>query len=62
MPQTVLKLQKHQIPSAETAKFFGITLDCKLDWKAHGAVAMTKGQDWMIQFTQLAKMSQGTSA
>jgi hypothetical protein len=50
------------IPSKETAKFIGIVVDNKLNWKGQCMAAIAKGQDWLIQFRWLAQSSQGINA
>ena len=53
LPQRTLMLGNHHIPSADTAKFLGIVVDNKLNWKAQGATALEKGQSWIIQFARM---------
>ena len=62
IPRRALILGEQHIPSKETAKFLGVTVDNKLSWKAHCATALAKGQDWLIQFRRLAQMTQGVNA
>ena len=62
IPRKTLILGNQQIPSKETARFLGVIVDNKLNWKGHCAAALAKGQDWLIQFSRLAKTSQGTRA
>jgi len=62
MPCQTLVLGNQQIPSKEMAKFLGIIVDNKLTWKGQGAVALAKGQDWLIQFARIACSSQGINA
>ncbi|KAF8811141.1 hypothetical protein BYT27DRAFT_7071727, partial [Phlegmacium glaucopus] len=61
-PRTNFILGQHRIKSAETARFLGVIVDNKLSWKAQGAAALTKGQDWLIQFRRLIYKSHGISA
>jgi hypothetical protein len=53
-PQQALTLGKQHIPSKETAQFLGVLVDNKLNWKAQCTAALTKGQDWLIQFGRLS--------
>lgn len=62
IPRRALILGNQHIPSKETARFLGVTVDNKLNWKAHCAVAFAKGQDWLIQFGRLARTTQGIKA
>jgi len=62
LPQRALMLGNHCIPSAETAKFLGVVVNNKLNWKAQGATALAKGQSWIIQFTRMTQVSCGTTA
>ena len=62
VPRRALILGEQRIPSKETAKFLGVTVDNKLSWKAHCATALAKGQDWLIQFGRLARTTQGVNA
>lgn len=39
----------------------GLLIDDELRWKEQAAVAVAKGQDWLIQFGRLAKMGTGVS-
>ena len=43
-------------------KFLGININNKLNWKGQVATALAKGQDWVIQFGQLVRMSGGAAA
>jgi Reverse transcriptase (RNA-dependent DNA polymerase) len=62
LPRRALLLGNQRIPSKETAKFLGIVVDNKLNWKGQCAAALANGQDWLIQFSRLAKTSQGIRA
>ena len=62
LPWRALMLGNHCIPSAETAKFLGVVVNNKLNWKAQGATALAKGQSWIIQFTRMTRVSHGTTA
>ena len=62
MPRKALVLGNQRIPSKETAKFLGIIVDNKLTWKGQCAAALAKGQDWLIQFTRIARSSRGINA
>jgi hypothetical protein len=61
-PRRTLILGNQCIPSKETAKFLGIIVDNKLNWKGQCAAAIAKGQDWLIQFGWLARASRGINA
>ena len=39
-PRKKLRLDNHRIPSKETAKFLGILVDNRLNWKVQGAAAL----------------------
>jgi hypothetical protein len=56
-PRQALMLGNQHIPSKETAKFLGVIVDNELNWKGQCVAAFTKGQDWLIQFGQLAQSS-----
>jgi len=58
-PRQALTIGEQHIPSKETACFLGVMVDNKLNWKAQCAAALTKGQDWLIQFGRLARASCG---
>ena len=61
-PRQALTLGEQRIPSKETARFLGVMVDNKLNWKAQCAAALTKGQDWLIQFGRLARASRRINA
>ena len=62
IPRQALIIGNQRIPSKETAKFLGVIVDNKLSWKGQCAAALAKGQDWLIQFSRLARTSRGISA
>jgi hypothetical protein len=62
MPRRALILGNQRIPSKETARFLGVMVDNKLNWKAQCAAAIAKGQDWLIQFGRLSWTSRGINA
>jgi hypothetical protein len=62
MPRRALILGNQRIPSKETAKFLGVIVDNKLNWKGQCAASLAKGQDWLIQFGRLARTSRGINA
>jgi ribonuclease HI len=62
MPRRALILGNQRIPSKETARFLGVMVDNKLNWKAQCAAAIAKGQDWLIQFGRLSRTSRGINA
>ena len=55
-------LGNQQIPSKDTAKFLGVIVNNKLTWKAQGAAALTKGQDWLSRFKQIMLTTKGIHA
>jgi len=59
LPWHTLVLSNQCIPSKEMAKFLGVIIDNKLDWKEQCTAALAKGQDWLIQFSRLARTIQG---
>ena len=59
-PWTALKIGNHRIPSNNTAKFLGVILDNKLNWKRHGATALAKGQDWPFKLGHISRTYKGT--
>jgi hypothetical protein len=61
-PRQALILREQRIPSKETARFLGVIVDNKLNWKAQCTAALAKGQDWLIQFGRLARASRGITA
>ena len=54
-------LNGHQIRSQPVVKLLGIHINNKLRWKEQAAAALGKGQDWLIQFGRLAKVSKGVA-
>ena len=62
MLRRALILGEQRILSKETARFLGVIVDNKLNWKGQCAAALAKGQDWIIQFSRLARASQGINA
>jgi ribonuclease HI len=62
MPRQALMLGNQRIQSKDTARFLGIIMDNKLNWKAQCATALAKGQDWLIQFGRLARTTKGMNA
>jgi hypothetical protein len=59
IPRRALIPGEQCILSKETAKFLGVIVDNKLNWKGQCAAALAKGQDWLIQFGRLARTIQG---
>ena len=59
IPRRALILGNQRIPSKETARFLGVIIDNKMNWKGQCAAALAKGQDWLIQFGRLAQTSRG---
>jgi ribonuclease HI len=62
IPRRALMLGDQRIPSKDTAKFLGVLVDNNLNWKHQCAAALAKGQDWLIQFSRLARATQGVNA
>jgi ribonuclease HI len=61
-PRRALVLGRQRVPSAETAKFLGVIVDNKLNWKAQCAAALAKGHAWLIQFARITRASKGATA
>jgi ribonuclease HI len=57
-----MMLNGHRIKSQPVVKLLGIHIDRELRWKEQAAAALGKGQDWLVQFGRLAKVTKGTSA
>ena len=57
--RTPLNLRGLGIPSRPCIKLLGVEIDNELRWKQQGAVAIKKGQDWLIQFSRLSRASKG---
>lgn len=55
MPRRTLVLGDKRIPSKDTARFLGVIVDNKLNWKGQCAAAIAKGQDWLIQFGRITR-------
>ncbi|KAF8228678.1 hypothetical protein L208DRAFT_1106444, partial [Tricholoma matsutake] len=47
--QSTLILRNQCILSKESARFLGVMVDNKLNWKGQYAAALSKGQDWIMQ-------------
>jgi len=50
------------IPSKDTARFLGVIVNNKMNWKGQCAAALAKGQDWLVQFGRLTWTSWGIHA
>jgi hypothetical protein len=61
-PRSTLILGSQHIPSKESAKFLGVMVNNKMNWKGQYAAALAKGQDWLIQFSRIAHASKGIHA
>jgi hypothetical protein len=59
--RTSLLLRGLEIPSRPCIKLLGVQIDNELRWKQHGAIAIKKGQDWVIQFGRLSRASKGVA-
>jgi hypothetical protein len=57
IPRRALILNNCRIPSKETAKFLGVIVDNKMNWKGQCAAALAKGQDWILQFGRITRAS-----
>ena len=57
--RTPLNLRGLEIPSRLCIKLLGVEIDNELRWKQQGAVAIKKGQDWLIQFSRLSQVLKG---
>ena len=57
IPRRTLVLSDKCIPSKDTARFLGVIVDNKMNWKGQCAAALAKGQDWLIQFSRLTQTS-----
>ena len=62
MPRNALVLGSQRILSKETARFLGVMVDNKMNWKAQCASALGKGQDWIIHFNRIARTTKGIHA
>jgi hypothetical protein len=62
LPRRTLTLNNVRIPSKEIAKFLGVIVDNKMNWKGQSTTALMKGQDWIIQFSRIAQASCGVTA
>ena len=56
-----LILNGYRIKAQPAVKLLGIHIDQELRWKEQSAAALRKGQDWLLQFGRLAKVSKGIS-
>ncbi|KAF5318094.1 hypothetical protein D9619_012016 [Psilocybe cf. subviscida] len=54
-----LVIETQTIKTKQSARFLGVLVDRKLDWKEQGAAAIQKGQAWVTQYTRVAKMTRG---
>jgi hypothetical protein len=57
VPRHTLTLNNFHILSKETAKFLGIIVNNKMNWKGQCAAALMKGQDWILQFSRITRAS-----
>jgi ribonuclease HI len=57
-----LILNGHRIKAQPVVKLLGFHIDQELRWKAQGASALGKGQNWLVQVGWLAKVSKGIAA
>ena len=61
-PCHALMLGNQHIPSAETPKFLGVTVNNKLNWKGQCAATLAKGQKWLFQFARIMRALRGATA
>ena len=59
MLRKALMLGNQRIPSKDTARFLGITVNNKLNWKGQCTDTLAKGQGWLIQFNRIMWASRG---
>jgi hypothetical protein len=59
IPCKALVIGNNHIEPKSSIKFLGIHVDQGLWWKEQCASAIAKGQDWLIQFSRLARASGG---
>ena len=57
-----LVLGNHRIPSKELAKFLGIMVNNKLNWKDQVVVALAKGHMWLMQFGRIRRTTHSLRA
>jgi hypothetical protein len=57
VPRRTLTLNNFCILSKETAKFLGVIIDNKMNWKGQCTAALAKGQDWILQFSRITRAS-----
>jgi len=61
-PWHALTLGNQCIPSKESMRFLEVMINNRLNWKAQYATTLTKGQEWLIQFSRIAHTSKGVHA
>lgn len=61
-PCHALILGNQCIQTSDTARFLGVIMDNKLNWKGQCAAALAKGQAWLIQFTRITRASSRATA
>jgi ribonuclease HI len=57
-----LKIGNITIPSKTSIKILGVLIDKELRWKEQRASALKKGQDWVMQFARLSRVSGGVAS
>ena len=57
-----LRLNGHLIKAQPVVKLLGLYIDQELRWKAQGAAALGKGQNWLLKLGRLARVSKGIPA
>lgn len=62
MPWNTLALGSQRILLKETARFLGVMVDNKINWKVQCASALGKGQDWIIYFNRIVRTTKGIHA
>jgi len=61
-PCSALILGNQCILLKELARFLGVMVDNKLNWKGQYTTARARGQDWVIQFSRIAQALKGIHA
>jgi hypothetical protein len=56
-----IKIGTQVIPSKTSIKFLGMQIDRELYWREQGAVALKRGQDWILQFGRLSRTTGGVA-
>jgi len=62
IPCHALMLGNQHIPSMDMAKFLGVIINNKLNWKGQCTATLAKGQMWLIQVAWITRASRGAMA